>query len=68
MKLKVNATADKSLRSMSSHEQLLRQQNSLAVSSMANIGVGLSSNKKKAKLVTLTSQAIVSSKKAKTYG
>lgn len=55
MKLKV--TAEKNIRSMSSQEQLMKSQNSLVVSSMANIGmgVGLSNQKKKPKLVTLSS-------------
>jgi hypothetical protein len=53
-KMKLKVTADKNIRSMSSQEQLLKYQNSVVVSSMADIGVGLS-NKKKPKLVTLTS-------------
>lgn len=59
MKLKVTA-ADKNVRSMSSQEQLIKYQNSVVVTSMADIGVGLS-NKKKPKLVTLTSSHVPNS-------
>ena len=54
--MKLRVTADKSVRSISSQEQLNKcnNQNAQVVSSMANMGVGLGSHKKKPKLVTLT--------------
>lgn len=69
MKLKVTAEKN-NIRSISSQEQLLKSQNSVAMASMANMGVGLSSQKKKPKLVTLTSgqnQASSTTKKNKNY-
>lgn len=51
------------LRSNSSQDKLIRYQNSLVVSSMANMGVGLSNSKKKPKLVTLTASHSKSSNK-----
>lgn len=55
------------LRSNSSQDKLMRYQNSLVVSSMANMGVGLSNSKKKPKLVTLTASHSKSSNKKDQY-
>lgn len=59
--MKLKFAAEKGIRSMSSNQELLKYQNNGIISSMVNIGVGLSSNKKKPKLVTLTSMHYPSS-------
>lgn len=65
-KMKLKVTSDKSMRSMSSNQQL--KPHNIVAASMANIGVGLASQKKKPKIVTLTtnsSQINTTSKKTK---